>query len=55
VVDPDPDTGEIVFRSKVVEQVLETKVPITQDKVITEKKRRSRGSTPKKIFQLRYT
>lgn len=35
----DPDTGKITFRSKVVEQSLEVKVPIVQDEIPTEKKR----------------
>lgn len=35
----DPDIGEIAFRSKVVEQALEVKVPISQDEIIVEKKR----------------
>ena len=46
----DTDTGEIVFRSKVVEQVLEVKVPIKQNEIITEKKRgRPRKYTNEKI------
>lgn len=35
----DPDTGKTTFRSKVVEQSLEVKVPIVHDETTTEKKR----------------
>lgn len=35
----DPDTGKTTFRSKVVEQSLEVKVPIVRDETTTEKKR----------------
>lgn len=35
----DPNTGKITYRSKVVEQSLEVKVPIVQDEIPTEKKR----------------
>lgn len=35
----DPDTGEMTFRSKIVEQTLEVKVPIDQDAGSAEKRR----------------
>ena len=35
----DPDAGEVSFRSKVIQQTLDVKVPIDQGTAVTEKKR----------------
>ena len=46
----DPATGKLTFRSKVVEQSLEVKVPIVQDEISIEKKRgRPKKYTHEKI------